>query len=208
MTSIAATGNSTYLTPLQKLQDELQSEVSSGAVTASDQDPLSSALTDIDSSVQSSGDPTGAKPSADDLKSKINDLIAGEVSSGKLTADQATELQGVFANAFAGGTAGDSAAPGSATGAVGGSSGPHRAGGHHGGHHGAKTTDATSTTDGSTATTASTSDTSADDILQQFLKSVQGSLSSSLPASYSSTGDSTNGNGASSLSALLINYQT
>jgi len=31
-----------------------------------------------------------------DLKSKIDDLMNGDVSSGKLTSDQATELQGVF----------------------------------------------------------------------------------------------------------------
>ncbi len=35
------------------------------------------------------------------MKSKLDDLISQEVSSGKLTSDQATELQGVFKAAFA-----------------------------------------------------------------------------------------------------------
>ena len=99
MTSISLLSNSTYQSPLQRLQDELQSEVNSGAVSSSDQDALSSALNDIDSQLQSSqasDQASGTRPSPGDLKSKIDDLIAGEVSSGKLTSDQATELQGVF----------------------------------------------------------------------------------------------------------------
>ncbi len=104
MTSISAASGSNYQSPLQLLQSELQSEVNSGAVSSTDQSALSSALTDINSSLQggdagSSGNSTNAAPG--DIKSKIDSLIAGEVSSGKLTADQATELQGVFQAAFA-----------------------------------------------------------------------------------------------------------
>ena len=109
MTSISAASASTYQSPLQKLQDELLSEVTSGAISSSDQDALSSALTDIDSAMQASrasDQASGTRPSPDDLKSKIDDLIAGEVSSGKLTSDQATELQGVFKAAFANGPGG------------------------------------------------------------------------------------------------------
>ncbi|MBS0528346.1 MAG: hypothetical protein JSS22_03000, partial [Proteobacteria bacterium] len=50
MTSIAAASAASYQSPLQKLQAELQSEVSSGAISSEDQTALSSALTDIDSS--------------------------------------------------------------------------------------------------------------------------------------------------------------
>src|SRR5712671_2792334 len=109
MTSISAISSSSYQSPLQKLQAELQAEINSGTIGSSDQDALSSALTDIDSSLQSSraSDSAGGKrPSPGDLKSKIDDLIAGEVSSGKLTSDQATELQGVFKAAFANGPGG------------------------------------------------------------------------------------------------------
>src|SRR5258708_1784061 len=109
MTSISAASANTYQSPLQKLQDELQSEVSSGAVSSSDQSALSSALTDIDTALQSSRSSDqsgGTQSSRGDLHSKIDDLISGEVSSGKLTSDQATELQGLFKQAFAKGPGG------------------------------------------------------------------------------------------------------
>jgi hypothetical protein len=193
MTSISATSNSSYLSPLQKLQDQLQAEVSSGAISSSDQSALSSALTDINSSLQngSAGDSaTGTNSSPGDLKSKIDSLIANEVSSGKLTGDQATELQGVFKAAFA-----------NSAGGPGGAGGAHH--GHHGGHGGPSPTDSSSATD----STSSTS--SANDILQQFLQSLQNSLSASSSPSYSATGISDPGNSnGTSFSALLIDYQT
>jgi hypothetical protein len=195
MTSISAISSSTYQSPLQKLQDELQAEINSGTIGSSDQDALSSALTDIDSSLQSSrasDSAGGTKPSPGDLKSKIDDLIAGEVSSGKLTSDQATELQGVFKAAFANGP--------------GGAGGPGGAHGHHGGHDGPLPTDGASSTD---STSSSSGTSSADDILQQFLQSLQESLSASSSTSYSATGSSsTASNASSSFSALLIDYQT
>ena len=52
MTSISAASGSNYQSPLQLLQSELQSEVNSGAVSSTDQSALSSALTDINSSLQ------------------------------------------------------------------------------------------------------------------------------------------------------------
>jgi hypothetical protein len=189
MTSISATSSNTYQSPLQKLQEELQAEVTSGAVGSSDQDALSSALTDIDASLQSSraSDSTsGTKPAPGDLKSKIDGLIAGEVSSGKLTSDQATELQGVFKAAFA--------------------HGPGGAGGHHGGHDGPPPADSAASTD-STSSASGTS--SASDILQQFLQSLQTSLSASSSTSYGATGNSSAaGTASSSFSALLVDYQT
>ena len=191
MTSISAASSNTYQSPLQKLQDELQSEVNSGAVSTSDQDALSSALSDIDTSLQAgraSDQASGTRPVPGDLKSKIDDLINGEVSSGKLTSDQATELQGVFKTAFANG-------PGDA----GGAGGAHHGHGHHGG---AKPTDDASSSDGSSPSTSST-----DDILQQFLQSLQDSLSAASPTSYGATG-STSTDSNASLSALLFDYQT
>jgi hypothetical protein len=183
MTSISAISSSNYQSPLQKLQDELQAEINSGTIGSSDQDALSSALTDIDSSLQSSrasDSAGGTRPSPGDLKSKIDDLIAGEVSSGKLTSDQATELQGVFKAAFANGP-----------------------GGAHGGHNGPPPSDSASSTD------STSSSSSVDDILQQFLQSLQESLSASSSTSYSATGSSsTASNASSSFSALLIDYQT
>jgi hypothetical protein len=77
---------------LQLLQNQLQTEASSGAISSSDQSTMSSALNDINSSLQHSGPSSsagGTNASPGDLQSKIDTLIAGEVSSGKLTSDQA-----------------------------------------------------------------------------------------------------------------------
>ena len=197
MTSISAASTNTYQSPLQKLQDELLSEVNSGAISSSDKDALSSALTDIDSAMQASrasDQASGTRPSHDQLKSKIDDLIAGEVSSGKLTSDQATELQGVFKAAFANGPggAGGPGGPGGSRGA----GGPPPGGPPPSG-------DASSSDD----TSSSSSSTSIDDILKQFLESLQESLSASSSTSYGATG-TTSSSSSASFSALLIDYQS
>ena len=183
MTSISAASAQTYQSPLQKLQDALLSEVKSGAIKSSDQDALASALTDIDSAMQSSrasDQASGTRPSPADLKSKIDDLINGEVSSGKLTSDQATELQGIFKAAFANGPGGAGGPP---------PGGPPPA-------DGASSSDDTSS-----------STTSIEDILKQFLQSLQESLSASSSTSYGATGTSS-ASSSGSFSALLIDYQS
>jgi hypothetical protein len=195
MTSISAASTNSYQSPLQKLQDELLSEVNSGAISSSDKDALSTALTDIDSAMQASrasDQASGTRPSPDQLKSKIDDLIAGEVSSGKLTSDQATELQGVFKAAFANGPGG-----------AGGPGGPGGAGGPPPGGP-PPSGDASSSDDTSSS---SSSSTSIDDILKQFLQSLQESLSASSSTSYGATGTTSSSSSASS-SALLIDYQS
>lgn len=219
MSSISATSNSNYLTPQQLLQAELQQEISSGAISSSDQSALSSALNDINSSLQGGSSPaaTGNASSAGDtspadIQSKISGLIANEVSSGKLTQQQATELQGVFQNAFAGGASGTtgssgvqgvtalSAAGGAGGPGAGGSGGVHHGHGGHGGHGG-----------GSSATSASNSDSSstssADQILQQFLQSLQSSTSSA--STYTASGSAAPvADSNSSAASLLVNYRT
>src|SRR5262245_19455749 len=187
MTSISAASVQSYQSPLQKLQDELLSEVKSGAIKSSDQDALAAALTDIDSAMQASrasDQASGTRPSPADLKSKIDDLINGEVSSGKLTSDQATELQGIFKAAFANG-------PGGA-GGPGGPGGPPP-----GGAGGPPPSDGTSSSDDSSSSTSSI-----DDILKQFLESLQEQLSASSSTTYGATGSSNTSSG--SFSALLI----
>jgi hypothetical protein len=191
MTSILAASINTYQSPLQKLQDELQSEVNNGAISSSDQDALSAALTDIDSAMQASrasDHDSGTRPSPGDLKSKIDDLIESQVSSGKLTSDQATELQGIFKAAFANGP--------------GGSRGPGGAGGPPpgGGPGGPPPSDEASSSD-------DTSSTSLEDILKQFLESLQEQMSASSSSSYSATGTASSSNSVS-FSALLIDYQS
>ncbi|MET3968092.1 hypothetical protein [Bradyrhizobium sp. S3.9.1] len=99
MTSISAlSSNHHRSSPLQQLQDELQAEVSSGTIDASDQSALSAALSSIGSALQSTGasDQSGGGTSSPDaFASKINGLIQQQVSAGKLTDEQATELQGI-----------------------------------------------------------------------------------------------------------------
>src|SRR5260370_12724915 len=103
MTSISAAASSSYLSPLQQLQKELQSEVTSGKISSTDATALSSALTDIDSSLQSSGasSSSGTQPGPGDLKSKIDDLIASEISSRKLTPVQPTDFKPLLKHPFA-----------------------------------------------------------------------------------------------------------
>lgn len=192
MTSISAAASSSYLSPLQQLQKELQSEVTAGKITSSDQEALSAALSDIDASLQSSrasDSAGGTRPSPGDMKSKIDDLIAGEVSSGKLTSDQATELKGVFEAAIANGPGG-----------AGGPGGPRG-----GGPSGPPPADDTSSTDG---TDSASDTTSAEDLLQQFLQLLQESLSAASSNSYGATGTSSASGSTSSFSALLIDYQS
>jgi hypothetical protein len=129
---------------------------------------------------------SGTRPSHDELKSKIDDLIAGEVSSGKLTSDQATELQGVFKAAFAHGS-GRGHGPGGAGGPPPGGPPP--------------SDDASSTDD------TSSSSTSIDDIMKQFLQSLQDSLQAS-SASYGATGATSSSSSTASFSALLIDYHS
>ena len=197
MTSISAASAQTYQSPLQKLQDELLSEVKSGAIKSSDQDALASALTDIDSAMQASrasDQASGTRPSPADLKSKIDDLIAGEVSSGKLTSDQATELQGIFKAAFANGPGGAGGPGGPAVPAV-----PLRAV--------PAARRLRMTRPPATTTSSSTTSTSIDDILKQFLQSLQESLSASSSTTYGATGSSSTSS-SGSFSALLIDYQS
>jgi hypothetical protein len=167
MTSISAL-SSQHSSPLQRLQNELQAEVSSGAINSTDQSALSSALGDIDSTLQSSkaSDQTGAN------RPKINDLIQQEVSAGKLTSQQATELQGIFKAAFS-----------------------H---GHHHGAGGPPPSDGSSSVDG---TDGSTSGNSLVDLLQQLAQSLNSSLTDPTSSSATGSSDTTNAIGPSPASS-------
>ena len=199
MTSISALSTHHHASPLQRLQDELQVEVDSGAISSTDQSALSSALGDIDSALQSSrtsDQSSGTRLSPDEFASRIDDLIQQEVSSGKLTDQQATELQGVFKAAFSHGPGGPGGAGGPPPGPP--PSGGSSAGGTDGSSSGnplvdllqqflqsltSSSTDSTSssTTGSSDTTTGSSTDsskstTSATELLQQFLQSLKDSF--------------------------------
>src|SRR5436309_5488620 len=103
--TISAASTSAY-SPLDLLKKELAKEVSSGSISSTDQTALTSALTDIDSALKggasssSSSSSSSSPPSPDEMQSKIDDLIQSEVSSGKLTSDQASGLKNVFSSTF------------------------------------------------------------------------------------------------------------
>jgi hypothetical protein len=182
MTSISSAGlaQHAFTSPRELLQNELLSEVSSGAISTDDQDALSAALDDIDSTLRSQRpEPGSARPSPSEMKSKIDDLIATEVQNGKLTSDQAEELKNVFANAFSQG-------PGGAGGPQGGPGGP-------GG----------SCAPGGSGDASASSDSSdqLSQLLDDFLKLVQQSLSKN--STYDASGDT----GSVSITALVMNYQ-
>ena len=88
MTSVSSTG---WGSGIQSL---LQSQVASGTIQKVDQSALSSAISDI-GTLRSGASASGS------MQDRVSGLIDGEVSSGKLTDDQATELKGLFAKAHA-----------------------------------------------------------------------------------------------------------
>lgn len=187
MTSISSLSSTSYQSPLQKLEAELQSEVARGTISSSDASTLSSALKDIDSELQAGGSSQagGTTSSPGDLHTKIDNLIQNEVSSGKLTSDQAIELKGVFKAAFshgAGGPPPDADSTLSATG---------------------------SSSTGSTTNSSSGSNATAD-ALQQLLQLLQSSLSNSNSAStvYDASGAGNTSDSSSSASAILVDYRS
>ena len=179
MSSISAAflSNTSYVTPRQRLQNELLSEVSAGTVSSSDQTALSSALDDIDSSLKADreANPGSGPPAPGQFQSKIADLIAGEVSKGTLTSDQASELQNIFAKTF---------------------------GHHHGGPHGGRGAAGPPPVDGSDPTAAS-GDTGGQtsQLMNDFLKLIQ-DLQSSNSTAYSASGTN---KASSSFSAMFLN---
>jgi hypothetical protein len=211
MSSVSSLGSSqyTYSSPLQQLEAELQSEVSAGTVSSSDQSALSSALTSINSSLtagqssQTAGSPDGTGGNGPgDIKSKINSLIQAQVASGALTSNQATELQNLFSNTFGNGPdgSGGPGGPGGPQGFGGPPPGPPPSGGSSASAI-AQLLDSSSSTDASSTGGSSTDNTSLSNILQDFLKQLQDAQSS---LSYGANGATT---AASSLGSTLINYQ-
>lgn len=181
MTTISSASSQGYgVSPLDRLKQELAAEISSGSVSASDSDALSSALDSIDSSLQQSRPSAGSTPpSPGDLQDKVSSLIDQQVTSGALTSDQASELKQVFANTFTG-------------------QGPGGAGGPPPGPPPSATdSDSDSASDGSTSDTQ----TSIADLINNFLKQLQQNQTSGYDASAGST------NASNSLSYLL-NIQT
>ena len=103
MTSISSSMSThQFLSPRDRLQNELTTQATAGTVKSEDLQALTDALDDIDASLSaertSAG--SGTRPSPDEMTDKVNDLIDGLVDKGKLTDEQAEELKGVFASAL------------------------------------------------------------------------------------------------------------
>ena len=192
MTSISSAGFSPqqFTSPRDLLQNELKSEVASGAVKSGDLDALSSALDSIDSSLRSAagGDrAAGSKPpSPDEMKAKIDDLISGQVDAGTLTSDQADELKSVFANALPQGGPGGHGGPGGP-----GAGGPPGGGG---------SADAGGQCSNASNSTSDSNNSDLNDLLASFLKTLQEALSKN--SNYGS-----NGATGLSITSLVLNYQ-
>lgn len=174
MTAAISSSQSQIYSPRDLLQNTLTSEIASGKINQSDQSALSDALDSIDQSLSASrGSKSGSGPrSPDQLKSQLDDLISQQVSSGKLTSDQADELKQVFQDTF--------------------SKGPKGAGGPPPGSPppGGAPGDASSASDGTSSTASSVSD-----ILKQ-LEDLLKQLSSST-SSYQADGNNNNKNNLS-----------
>lgn len=105
MTSITATqSHQTMMSPRERLQKELESEISSGTIAASDETALTAALDAIDEAMEASrpsgtGATRGAPPKPEEMQEKIESLIDQQVEDGTLTSEQADELKELFANA-------------------------------------------------------------------------------------------------------------
>lgn len=174
-----------------RMASMISSELSSGALSSTDATALTGALDAIDASL-SSDDPssTSASNSTDStlsrldptsMKDRIDSLIAGQVDSGALTRDQASELKNLFASGGRSTTNSDSF------------SGPSGAGGPPPGPPPGQSQDGASSTSGS----------STGDLLSTFLQQLQASQSSN--ASYSAKGSSQYGANAS---ALLVDFRS
>lgn len=96
-----------YLSSQNVRQPNQLPDVRARGTLSADEVALSSALDDIDRSLNGAGTDGRANNavtlSPDDLRSKISDLISDEVKNGKLSNDQATDLQSMLDDAFDGG---------------------------------------------------------------------------------------------------------
>lgn len=169
---------SSAFSPLQMLQSTLASQVSAGTISSTDQSALNSALSDIDAALKSQKEAGGTRPSPEEMKTKIDELIANEVSEGDLTTEQAEELKEVFAATFQGGA--------------------NAAGGAGGPPPGPPPSEEDEEDDSSTSATSSSTDLS--ELLKEFLKKLQEAQNTN--STYSSDGT----NATSEFQSLIVNY--
>lgn len=185
------------LAPRDRLQNELLSEVQSGAVAAADQAALGSALDSIDQALSGAGaaDRASGKapPSPSEMQAKIAGLIADQVDAGTLTSDQADTLATIFDNAFSGGPGGP--------GGPGGGGGPGGPGGGGPGGAGGPPPGGPPPGSGSDESSDTSSDSTITDILAEFLAALQ-------KATGTETGYDATGKTARSSTALVLDVES
>lgn len=179
MTSISS--NYAAVSPRERLQTQLLSDISAGSIQSGDKDALSAALDSIDKSLTSDRTSQSGPPAPGEMKTKIDSLIQGQVDSGALTEDQATELKQLFSETF-------------------GAQGHHRA--HGAGHPPPPPPDDSQTDSASSSSSSTGLGADASDILQQFLELLKNSNSATV--SYSADGSKSD----SKTLSLLINFTT
>ncbi len=179
MTSITATqSHHQMMSPRERLQKELDAEISSGTVQASDRTALETALDAIDETMQASRPTRGSDgpPKPEEMQQKISDLVDQQVEAGTLTSDQADELKQLFA----------AAAPQGGPGGPGGAGGPPPP----------PPQDESSDTSSSSASSSSATDVLK--LLEDFLKQLQEKKGTT--TAYGTDGSSN----ASSVTALVL----
>ncbi|BCM83297.1 hypothetical protein mvi_17580 [Methylobacterium indicum] len=182
-----------------RMAEAISNDVSSGALGSADATALTSALGAIRSSLSSDRtsstanadgtNPTGSRRDPASMRSRIDSLIADQVSSGALTSDQASELKTLFAShgrsttaSTAAGRAPDGPPPGPPPGGPG-AGGP--------------------SDDLSSTATGASSGSSIDETLSQFMQQLQASQNSS--ASYGANGSRSS---TASTGAMLLDFRT
>lgn len=187
-----------------RLTSAISSGVAGGTISGTDATALTSALDAIDASLSSdttsaaSGgtSTSGARLDPSKIKDRIDGLIAGQVSSGSLTSDQASELKGLFA----GGGHGTRGSHGTGEGGPPPGPPPSDAAASGDPSDGSAASARSSGAAAGTAASASAS-ASATDLLASFIQQLQ----SSQAGTYAASGTSGAGSRAS---ALLFDFQS
>ena len=171
-----------------RMASAIQQQEASGALSSTDADALTSALSSIDSSLSSASSSSTSSSRLDpsSMKDRIDSLISDQVSSGTLTSDQASELKNLFASHGKSVSSSDSDSSESD-----GPQGPPPPGPPPG-------------ADASSSSSSSTSgSSSASDLLSAFMQQLQAAQSNG--SGYAASGQSST---AQSSSALLFDFQS
>lgn len=84
--------------PQQSIQDKLSEQVSSGEISAEDEDAMLAALDTIHEEMAPDGPPAAGSepPSQEEMQEKLDGLLAEQVDAGTLTQEQADDLSAMF----------------------------------------------------------------------------------------------------------------